>query len=522
MTSRRIGGLPSLLGLVFIAGYGLFRGVNSSSYLSAMASVDAAFLFVPDIGFNVAVALCVIATCVVVIFAGAKGRLPAFSIPYRAPIALLLFYYLLVVSGALSALSPVAVMALSSVSFALFSVALSLAWIELFVMEKPSAIITQIAAGMVLSTVCSWFLKSLPPATQALVSCGCLLLVGGALFYLRRMLPLVLAEDAVYSDSAPATPLRIRGALGELSDAFIAFFVLEAAVGLVNSYMLAGEMVFVGADSVANIAMAVAVVLFWVCVVVAQRIPKASTVFRVVAPMIAAMLVFVPFVSDAYSRVFTVTFLASYDFMALLLTYLVAVVCRERRVSSYVIMAIALGGARLCLLVALVTGTAAGSFQGGFFEEGTSMRFLMIVVAVIYALSLVLVFFSRDRRRRRRVQDVDGLASCEDCEREKEAQDGGGSFSEQAFCAPEELSGEQALGEVCAQLSCEYGLTERESEVLEYLARGRSCSHIAETLVVSINTIRGHVRNIYAKLDVHKRQELIDLVEARQSLRALK
>ncbi|MEG0027038.1 MAG: helix-turn-helix transcriptional regulator [Raoultibacter sp.] len=522
MTSRRIGGLPSLLGLVFIAGYGLFRGVNSSSYLSAMASVDAAFLFVPDIGFNVAVALCVISLCAVVIFAGAKGRLPAFSIPYRAPIALLLFYYLLVVSGALSTLPPVAVMALSSVSFALFSVALSLAWIELFVMEKPSAIITQIAAGMVLSTVCSWFLKSLPPATQALVSCGCLLLVGGALFYLRRMLPLVLAEDAVYSDSAPATPLRIRGALGELSDAFIAFFVLEAAVGLVNSYMLAGEMVFVGADSVANIAMAVAVVLFWVCVVVAQRIPKASTVFRVVAPMIAAMLVFVPFVSDAYSRVFTVTFLASYDFMALLLTYLVAVVCRERRVSSYVIMAIALGGSHLFLLIALLAGTAAGSFQGGFFEEGTSMRFLMIVVAVIYALSLVLVFFSRDRRRRRRVQDVDGLASCEDCEREKEAQDGGGSFSEQAFCAPEELSGEQALGEVCAQLSCEYGLTERESEVLEYLARGRSCSHIAETLVVSINTIRGHVRNIYAKLDVHKRQELIDLVEARQSLRALK
>lgn len=37
--------------------------------------------------------------------------------------------------------------------------------------------------------------------------------------------------------------------------------------------------------------------------------------------------------------------------------------------------------------------------------------------------------------------------------------------------------------------------------------------HIAELLFVSENTVRTHSKHIYVKLDVRKRQELIDLVE---------
>lgn len=38
--------------------------------------------------------------------------------------------------------------------------------------------------------------------------------------------------------------------------------------------------------------------------------------------------------------------------------------------------------------------------------------------------------------------------------------------------------------------------------------------HIAEILFVSENTVRTHSKRIYVKLDIHKRQELIDLVES--------
>lgn len=66
----------------------------------------------------------------------------------------------------------------------------------------------------------------------------------------------------------------------------------------------------------------------------------------------------------------------------------------------------------------------------------------------------------------------------------------------------------------CAALQQHYHLTAREAEVMELLARGNSVAFIANELVVSENTIRTHSRRIYAKLAVHKKQELIALVDS--------
>ena len=43
--------------------------------------------------------------------------------------------------------------------------------------------------------------------------------------------------------------------------------------------------------------------------------------------------------------------------------------------------------------------------------------------------------------------------------------------------------------------------------------RGNTVARIAEQLVVSENTIRTHSKRIYAKLDIHKKQGLVDLLE---------
>lgn len=59
-----------------------------------------------------------------------------------------------------------------------------------------------------------------------------------------------------------------------------------------------------------------------------------------------------------------------------------------------------------------------------------------------------------------------------------------------------------------------FGLTNREVEVLLLLAEGRSSSYIAEELVLSANTVRGYVKNIYQKLDVHSKQDVIDFAKS--------
>ncbi len=53
------------------------------------------------------------------------------------------------------------------------------------------------------------------------------------------------------------------------------------------------------------------------------------------------------------------------------------------------------------------------------------------------------------------------------------------------------------------------GLTEREHEVLTYLAEGASNEKIADALVISPKTVERHRENIMRKLNMHSRAELV-------------
>lgn len=72
------------------------------------------------------------------------------------------------------------------------------------------------------------------------------------------------------------------------------------------------------------------------------------------------------------------------------------------------------------------------------------------------------------------------------------------------------------IEERCARIAERGKLTKREAEILGMLARGRNRAYIEETLVVSRNTVNSHVKHIYAKLDIHSHQELLDIVEAEE------
>ncbi|MBC8144973.1 MAG: response regulator transcription factor [bacterium] len=52
-------------------------------------------------------------------------------------------------------------------------------------------------------------------------------------------------------------------------------------------------------------------------------------------------------------------------------------------------------------------------------------------------------------------------------------------------------------------------LSARESEVLLLIAAGHTNRQIAERLFVSENTIKTHVNNIYAKLEVNRRTQAV-------------
>lgn len=54
-----------------------------------------------------------------------------------------------------------------------------------------------------------------------------------------------------------------------------------------------------------------------------------------------------------------------------------------------------------------------------------------------------------------------------------------------------------------------YGLTPRETEVLQHMAEGRSQKMIADALCISVATVNTHVKNLYAKLHVNSGIEAV-------------
>lgn len=60
-------------------------------------------------------------------------------------------------------------------------------------------------------------------------------------------------------------------------------------------------------------------------------------------------------------------------------------------------------------------------------------------------------------------------------------------------------------------LAKRYGLTEREKDITKLIAQGNTVKKTAALLYVSPGTVQSHMKNIYRKLDVHSRQEVIDM-----------
>ena len=73
--------------------------------------------------------------------------------------------------------------------------------------------------------------------------------------------------------------------------------------------------------------------------------------------------------------------------------------------------------------------------------------------------------------------------------------------------APEDSDAERAQG-----LRELYGLTQAEARIAARLARGQRLSEIAGELEISINTVRGHLKQVFAKTGTHRQAELVRLV----------
>lgn len=73
-----------------------------------------------------------------------------------------------------------------------------------------------------------------------------------------------------------------------------------------------------------------------------------------------------------------------------------------------------------------------------------------------------------------------------------------------------EFPGEKSRRNDVSSISEDYGLTQRESEVLELVFRGLTVPQMAEELVVSKSTVKFHITNILRKTESENRQQMLD------------
>ncbi|MBN8221364.1 MAG: response regulator transcription factor [Spirochaetes bacterium] len=62
------------------------------------------------------------------------------------------------------------------------------------------------------------------------------------------------------------------------------------------------------------------------------------------------------------------------------------------------------------------------------------------------------------------------------------------------------------------QESADFGLSDRLQQVLEYMVAGKTIPQVAKVLRLSPSTVHGYVKDIYKKLNVHNRAELVGKV----------
>lgn len=166
----------------------------------------------------------------------------------------------------------------------------------------------------------------------------------------------------------------------------------------------------------------------------------------------------------------------------------------------------------LCIAPVLFAMTL-GSWAGALLGPAASSDFnhwASVILSCIVLLSVVLVLATRGKGK--------APASMTDAELLNRApkapgKEGGRAPLSDTACTPDAAVGampDDRDAAVGAYLR-EHGLSPREIEVAELLAKGHTVSAIAGKLFISENTTRGHTKSIYKKLGVHSRQELVDL-----------
>ena len=359
-------------------------------------------------------------------------------------------------------------------------------WIEAVAAVSPSSIVKCLALSVVCGSGFYLVITMLPSPFNIAMLALCPLISLGILKAMPR------------SDEAPETAeisLSDSKKNAHLSWAFGAIYVVYGIVfglGAGSITQIAGDaMLFVGIAALTALG-ALAALAFMKRF--SGRIEQGN-MLRMVFPFLVIALVPMSFMSDVVYALCNLLLMGAYVFLLLSSIAFELQTARTRR-ASYLFF---VGTSQ----TALSAGIAVG-YGLGLLASSTGAVNLSALSGIALGLVVLLAAFVTFAPIERSLMH-EAVAP--------EAQ--GDAQQDEADTGDRDVDHEQGHWKAsCTALAERYGLSPRETEVFFFLAKGRGIEHIQNQLYISSHTVKTHTYNIYRKMSIGSREELLDLIEA--------
>jgi len=243
---------------------------------------------------------------------------------------------------------------------------------------------------------------------------------------------------------------------------------------------------------------AIVMILISIASIIVFKDSKIDLAYKMVVPLMAAGLLLLPFLASGQETLAATAIMSGY----ILFEMYVWVSMSDKAANVNAPTALVFGIGK----VGMNIGLLVGSFLGLYFGLSSTMLLVGISVFIVYLFVVIENVASPGI----------GVAFSFDALHAKSPKD---KLTQEKITITEAAQMDLSevfsavLNERCNNVAITHSLSQRETEVLELLARGRSLQAIADTLNIAYSTVKTHTDRIYSKTEVHSRQELISLLE---------
>ena len=397
---------------------------------------------------------------------------------FWAGIGVAVAYALLIASGNQSDIALFLMQAASGMGWSL----MILCWMQVFTSYRPFHSLLMIALGYFIDTLIQPISSALFPGSRQIVLLIVFAASAAMLFYclannesVAQRMKETVAPKTSMAEAFSRTRRAVAGTL-----------VFSAVCGFIIQMDIFADLQYAQTDLTAWIAIGVALAMCAILAVLKLKKANIDYICPIAALCLASILLYRSFdAGDNFlAGAMMTTFLMSF-YVLLWLTFISE--AYERKLPAFFLLGLALGVARLSI--------AGGRLLAQVLYEPLALELHTVLIVSIWILvvtvSLIFASYLRysSKQKEHRLDDApDELADP---------------------AAAQADATEAALG----LLRETYNLSDREVEIIREFSAGRSARYIADYFVLSEHTVKTHLRRTSAKLGIHSRQELLDLIE---------